>query len=125
MPLFTDSRAALVFWQRVAAGDLDAETTERLKEVAVDIVHAVFVEEYDHAARRAEATLKAVGWCGRLEKYPGLKDLATKLMPNEPASSLAEVADLIADIPPPSDKKEIKNRAKSIQQMRARTKKKE
>lgn len=124
MPLFTNNHAAAAFWQKVAYSDLDDDIKELLPHVATEILQAVFHDEYIVAARRSEAALKAVGFHGKTEKVPGLKELATKLMPNEPASTLAKVADLITDIPAPSDEREIKNRATSIRQMRARTKKK-
>lgn len=124
MPLFTDNHAATLFWQRVANGDLDDDIKELLPHVATEILQTVFHDEYITSARRADAALKAVGFFGRTEKVPGLKDLATRLMPNEPASNLAKVADLIADIPSPADERDIRNRAKSIQQMRARAKSK-
>lgn len=116
--LFKDSREAMLFWQQVADGNLDNEAAERLKEVAFEIVQAAFIDEYDHAARRADATLRAVGWSGRMEKYPGLKDLATKTLPDASPTDIARVADLLlGDFPAVSDEKAV---AKSVRAYRSR-----
>lgn len=120
MPLFTDNHAAALFWQRIANGDLDDDIKELLPHVATEILHAVLYAEHDRPAERAEATLKAVGFYGRSEKHPGLKNLATKLMPEEPATSLARVADLLTNIPTPSDENGFRKIEKSIRQARAR-----
>lgn len=118
--LFKDNQEAQAFWGRITKGDMDAETLEKLKDVAYEISHAAFYDEYDNAARRAEATLKAVGRYGRSEKVPGLKNLALNIMPGEEAPYLASVGDLLGHIPPPESAEDIKNREKAIREIRRR-----
>jgi hypothetical protein len=120
MPLFADNHAAALFWQRIAQGDLSDDVQELLPHVATEILHAVQHAEYDRPGERAEATLKAVGFYGRFETYPGLKNLATKLMPEEPAANLAKIADLLTNIPTPSDANGFRKIEKSIRQARKR-----
>ncbi|NMF99550.1 hypothetical protein GPA27_19415 [Aromatoleum toluolicum] len=116
--LFRNSREAMLFWQKISDGRLDSNTIERLKEVAFEIVQATFADEYEHAARRADATLRAVGWGGRMEKYPGLKHLATEELPDAAPTDIAKVADLLlADFPTDADAKTI---AKTVRAYRSR-----
>lgn len=120
MPLFTDNHEAAAFWQKVAAGEFGGDVQELLPHVATEILHAVLYAEYDRPGGRAEATLKAAGFYGKFEKHPGLKNLAIKLMPEEPATSLARVADLLTNIPTPKDENDFRKIEKSIRQARKR-----
>lgn len=116
--LFKDNHDALSFWQRVAGGDLDAETIERLKEVAYEIAQEVFEKGHDPAARRAEAALQSVGWAGRSEKYPGLKDLALKELQDMSPTDVAAIGGLVLpDLPKEYDEKVA---AKSVRAYRSR-----
>jgi 3-deoxy-D-manno-octulosonic acid (KDO) 8-phosphate synthase len=113
------SAEALALWRQVAAGERSEGITRQLQAVARQLVAEVFEAKFDHAARRAEAALRAVGFAGQVDKYQELRQLADELdaKGTHSARQIAEVAPLIIDVPD-----QPKRLQKTIEAHRARRK---
>ena len=87
---------ALDRWRRLAAGERDGDLDAWVRQIAGVVVAEVFEAKFDHAARRAEAAQRAVGWRGRLNPHRELDDLATAgFTQGSSAAAVAVVAPLI------------------------------
>ena len=90
---------ALARWKRVAAGERDVDLDLWVQHVAKAVVSGVFEAVFDHAARRPEAALVAVGWRGRLKPHQELDELAVaEFTQKNSARFVAAVAPMLVGV---------------------------
>lgn len=105
-----DTTAAAEMWRRIAASQADdTEALAWARHVAARVTSEVINADIDSSNRRAEAALKAIGFCGRIDKN---RQLRTDLehIKGLPRSETVEVLRLVGyfdDVPTQAAAKKV------------------